>query len=119
MANQAQDFTTITDFAVMFDQHPVYPDMHVQFNRVYGGHIEELDRFFTDDTRTRVRPHNEVDQLIRRVVVEDIIAPGATQTVNPVHVVTPLLQNAAISIFNGITERRWGSRALTSSLEEV
>ena len=88
----AQNFTTITDFTIVFDPHPVYPEIHEHLGRLYGGQIDDLDRFFTDNTRTDVRPHNEVDPLIRQIIVDEMIVPRAIQTVNANNVVTPLIQ---------------------------
>ena len=97
------DYTTVTDFSVAFEEHPLYPDAHKHMNCIYGDYLGDLDRLFTDNQRTEVILHNEVDALVRRIIVDEIIAPVPTQTVGGANHICPLIQNAAITLWNGHT----------------
>lgn len=92
----AINFNAIDNFRVTFQGHTYDESIHTNMNRLYSDALPDPGRLFVDPSnRTELIGTNLVNE-IRTIIAEEMIAPHATDTPNPVLTITLLITNAAL-----------------------
>jgi hypothetical protein len=89
------DFSTISAIYVCYVPHPKYPLFKDTLNYTYSGYLTQYEEIFTDANKVAVKP--DVLSIIRRLVCEDLIIPGAIHTTDT-SIIPPLFQNCIIRL---------------------
>ena len=113
-------FSTVVDFQVKFLAHQADPEAHTHLNNLYGFPIPHPERLFVDpDAMTTVKEDVELLKDLRKILVEEMIAPFAVHTPDINHI-TPLIANAALFVINEASNlRRLGKGSLTQALQHA
>jgi hypothetical protein len=111
-------FSSIRDFFVVFQQHPLDPKAHTHLNNVFSGDLPDPSRLYTDAvTQDVVKDDADLLAEIRRILTYEMIAPHATLTFDSTMDIEPKINLAALFIVNGNSQRRLNKASLTRVLE--
>lgn len=103
-------FSSITDVAVTFLPHSVYPDAHVHLSTLYGGELELIDAVFTTPERTDL--HDDVVNILKHHIIDQLVLPNALDTADTTRI-PPLIMKGTFSV---PTARTDGTRLTRKSL---
>ena len=82
-------------------------------NGMYAGLLPGLGNLFTDERREELK--DDVTEIIKRTIIEQMIVPNATQTEDPA-VIPPIVNNA---IFMVSVNQQIGTRLSKEGLEDA
>jgi len=113
-------FSAVVDFQVKFLAHMADPKAHTHLNNLYGFPIPHPERLFVDpDTMTTVKEDVELLKDLRKILVEEMIAPFAVHTPDVNHIAL-VIANAALFVINEASNlRRLGKGSLTQALQHA
>lgn len=113
----AQFFSLVTDLAISFAPHPVFPKMHTDLNNLYADSlVNHLEIYVDPTTEDEVKPDADLLPTIRHILATDMIFPYATETPD-LAPITAIINSAALHVLFGNTRRRLNKDSLTRALE--
>lgn len=111
-------FASVTDFVVKFQQHSRDSKAHLNLNNLYSDALPNHQRLYVDEeAQTKVKDDKTLLKLIRDIIVKELIAPHARETTNGATDIAPLIEEAALWLEFGNTQRRLNKPNLTKALE--
>lgn len=109
-------FNSIDDLRVSFQGHTADEAIFTNLNRLYSDALPNPGRLFLDPSnRTELIPNNDLITEIKKAIAEELIAPHATETPNPILTITPFIHAAAL--FVEVNGRRLSKQTLTKAME--
>ena len=109
----------IQGIQITFGPHPHDPEFSLAMNETYSGLIPSFERVFIDSfTKQTLKPDHELIPLLRKIVVDEMIIPNATNTPHDI-VVPPLFAHAAMFVlFDNNIQGRLSSHHLKTRMSD-
>lgn len=110
------DMTHVTRMRAIFDDHPFDKVLSASLQNTYNEVIHDFDEIFKDSQKTELLEDDDLLVVLRKIYLDQVIAPYARNTTDKTVTIAPLLQNAIFHIIDGKYQRKCTKKNMTDLL---